>query len=68
LNEPEYQGSVGKFLKDVNWLLVNSLDELIDQVIHRLSEEELMCLSQISVYETPEYPLSVDGITAQMSE
>jgi len=67
LNEPEYQGSVGKFLKDVNWLLVNSLDELIDQVIHRLSEEELMCLSQISVYETPEYPLSVDGITAQMS-
>lgn len=68
LNEPEYQGSVGKFLKDVNWLLVNSLDELIDQVIQRLSDEELMCLSQISVYETPEYPLSVDGIAAQMSE
>ncbi|MGE5660370.1 MAG: tetratricopeptide repeat protein [Actinomycetota bacterium] len=68
LNEAEYQGSVGKFLKDVNWLLVNSLDELIDQVIQRLSDEELMCLSQISVYETPEYPLSVDGIAAQMSE
>lgn len=65
LNEAEYQESVGKFLKDVNWLLVNSLDELIDQVIQRLSEEELMCLSQISVYE---YPLSVDGIAAQMSE
>jgi len=68
LNEAEYQGSVGKFLQDVNWLLVNSLDELIDQVIQRLSDEELMCLSQISVYETPEYPLSVDGIAAQMSE
>lgn len=68
VNEAEYQGSVGKFLQDVNWLLVNSLDELIDQVIQRLSDEELMCLSQISVYETPEYPLSVDGIAAQMSE
>ncbi|MGB7711741.1 MAG: tetratricopeptide repeat protein [Microcoleus sp.] len=68
VNEAEYQGSVCKFLQDVNWLLVNSLDELIDQVIQRLSDEELMCLSQISVYETPEYPLSVDGIAAQMSE
>ena len=68
LNEAEYQGSVGKFLQDVNWLLVNRLDELIDQVIQRLSDEELMCLSQISVYETPEYPLSVDVIAAQMSE
>jgi len=65
LNEAEYHGSVGKFLKDVNWLLVNSLDELIDQVIQRLSDEELICLSQISVYETP---VSVDGIAAQMSE
>ncbi len=68
VNEAEYHGSVCKFLQDVNWLLVNSLDELIDQVIQRLSDEELMCLSQISVYETPEYPLSVDGIAAQMSE
>lgn len=64
----EFQGSVGKFLNDINWLLVNRLDELIDQVIQRLSNEELMCLSQISVYETPEYPLLVDGIAAQMSE
>jgi len=68
LNEPEYHGSLGIFLKDVHWLLVNSLDELIDQVIQRLSDEELTCLSQISVYETPEYPLSVDGIAAQMSD
>ena len=68
LNEAEYQGSVGIFLKDVNWLLVNRLDQLIDEVIQRLSDEELICLSQISVYETPEYPLSVDGIAAQMSE
>jgi tetratricopeptide (TPR) repeat protein len=64
----EFQGSVSKFLNDINWLLVNSLDELLDQVIQRLSNEELMCLSQISVYETPEYPLLVDGIAAQMSE
>lgn len=64
----EFHGSVGKFLKDINWLLVNTLDELIDQVIQRLSNEELMCLSQISVYETPEYPLLVDGIAAQMSQ
>jgi tetratricopeptide (TPR) repeat protein len=67
-DELEFQGSVGKFLNDINWLLVNRLDELIDQVIQRLSNEELMCLSQISVYETPEYPLLVDGIAAQMSE
>ncbi|MEG5037132.1 NB-ARC domain-containing protein [Microcoleus sp. AT3-D2] len=68
LNEAEYQGSVSIFLNDVNWLLVNRLDQLIDEVIQRLSEEELMCLSQISVYETPQYALSVDGIAAQMSE
>ncbi len=64
----EFEGRVGKFLEDTNWLLVNTLDELIEQVTNRLSNEELRCLSQISVYETPEYALSVTGIAAQMPE
>lgn len=67
-DDVEFQGRVGKFLEDTDWLLVNTLDELIEQVTNRLSDEELRCLSQISVYETPEYALSVAGIAAQMPD
>lgn len=67
-HENEFQGRVSKFLEDVNWLLVNTLDELIEQVTNRLSDEELKCLSQISVYETSEYVLSFGGIAAQIPE
>ncbi|MCD8488611.1 MAG: tetratricopeptide repeat protein [Desertifilum sp.] len=67
-DDAEFQGQVCRFLMNTDWLLVNTLDALIDQVIHRLSDEELACLSQISVYETNHYPLSVSGIEAQLPE
>lgn len=67
-DDAEFQGSVGKFLADRNWLLVNTLNALIEEVTNRLSLEELACLSQISVYETQIYPLSFTGIAAQLPQ
>lgn len=64
----EFQGCVSKFLEDRKWLLVNTLDELLDQAIERLSDEELQCLSRISVYETTEYKLQSSGIIAQLPQ
>ena len=67
-DDAEFQGSVCKFLADRNWLLVNTLNALIEEVTNRLSLEELTCLSQISVYETQIYPLSFTGIAAQLPQ
>ncbi len=64
----DFQGQVSRFLRDRKWLLIRDLESLIDQVIHRLSYEESTCLSQISVYQTSEYPLLSSGISAQMPE
>lgn len=64
----DFQGRVERFLCDRKWLLIRDLETLIDEVINRLSEEEYTCLSQISVYQTPEYPLTSSGIGAQMPE
>jgi len=66
--QEEFNGQAGKFLRDRKWLLIRDLDSLIDEVINRLSDEESICISQISVYQTPEYPLFYDGIAAQMPE
>lgn len=67
-DDAEFQGSVCKFLADRNWLLVNTLNALIEEVTNRLSLEELTCLSQISVYETQTYSLSFTGIAAQLPQ
>jgi len=67
-DEPKFKGQVGKFLRDRQWLLINTLDRLIDEVFSRLSDLERTCLSRISVYQTSEYPLDTAGIAAQMPE
>ena len=67
-NEPKFKGQVGKFLRDRQWLLINTLDRLIDEVFTRLSDLERTSLSRISVYQTSEYPLDTAGIAAQMPE
>ncbi|WP_449418372.1 hypothetical protein [Phormidium nigroviride] len=67
-DEPKFNGQVGKFLHDRQWLLINTLDQLIEEVFIRLSELERICLSRISVYQTAEYPLDTAGIAAQMPE
>lgn len=64
----DFQGQVGKFLQDQKWLLIRDIESLIDEVIKRLSKEEYACLSQISVYQTEEYPLNHKGIAAQMPD
>ncbi|HEY9867312.1 MAG TPA: NB-ARC domain-containing protein [Candidatus Obscuribacterales bacterium] len=64
----EFQGNVGKFLQDRDWLLIRDIEKLIDEMIARLSEIEQTCLSRISVYQTSEYPLSFAAIVAQMPE
>ncbi|MEP0873110.1 tetratricopeptide repeat protein [Trichocoleus desertorum AS-A10] len=64
----EFRGVVATFLEDRKWLLVNTLDELLEQIIERLSTEELQCLSRISVYETTEYSLQPSGIIAQLPQ
>ena len=67
-DEPKFNGKVGKFLSNRQWLLINTLDRLIDEVFIRLSDLERTCLSRISVYQTAEYPLDTAGIAAQMPE
>jgi tetratricopeptide (TPR) repeat protein/DNA-binding Xre family transcriptional regulator len=67
-NHKAFQGRVGKFLQDKTWLLIRDIDSLIDEVIKRLSDQEQACLCRISVYKTQDYPLSFDGIAAQMPE
>ena len=64
----EFQGNVGKFLQDRDWLLIRDIESLIDEMIARLSEIEQTCLSRISVYQTSEYPLSFAAIATQMPE
>ncbi|CAD5978055.1 NB-ARC domain-containing protein [Planktothrix agardhii] len=64
----EFQGNVGKFLQDRDWLLIRDIEKLIDEIIARLSEIEQTCLSRISVYQTSEYPLSFAAIATQMPE
>ena len=64
----EFQGNVGKFLQDRDWLLIRDIEKLIDEMIARLSEIEQTCLGRISVYQTSEYPLSFAAIATQMPE
>lgn len=64
--QEDFQGNVREFLINRKWLLVRDLETLVDEVIDRLSQEEYLCLSCISVYQTTEYPLHATGIQAQM--
>jgi GTPase SAR1 family protein len=64
----EFQGNVGKFLQDRDWLLIRDIESLIDEMILRLSELEQTCISRISIYQTSEYPLSFAAIATQMPE
>ncbi|NJM61778.1 MAG: AAA family ATPase [Oscillatoriales cyanobacterium RU_3_3] len=67
-DDTEFQGNVGLFLHQRDWLLVRDIEKLIDEIIARLSDGEQTCLGRISVYQTSEYPLSFAGISAQMPE
>ena len=67
-DDTEFQGNVGNFLHQRDWLLIRDIERLIDKIIARLSDGEQTCLSRISVYQTSEYPLSFAGISAQMPE
>ncbi|MEK0188988.1 ATP-binding protein, partial [Microcoleus anatoxicus PTRS2] len=67
-DDTEFQGNVGMFLHNRDWLLIRDIERLIDEMIARLSDGEQTCLSRISVYQTSEYPLSFAGISAQMPE
>ncbi len=67
-DDTEFQGNVGIFLHQRDWLLIRDIERLIDEIIARLSDSEQTCLSRISVYQTSEYPLSFAGISAQMPE
>ena len=67
-DDTEFQGNVGIFLHQRDWLLIRDIERLIDEMIARLSDGEQTCLSRISVYQTSEYPLSFTGISAQMPE
>ncbi len=67
-DDTEFQGNVGMFLHNRDWLLIRDIEKLIDEIIARLGDSKQTCLSRISVYQTSEYPLSFAGISAQMPE
>ena len=67
-DDTEFQGNVGIFLHQRDWLLIRDIERAIDEIIARLGDGEQTCLSRISVYQTSEYPLSFAGISAQMPE
>ncbi|MCU0540695.1 MAG: ATP-binding protein [Oscillatoriaceae cyanobacterium Prado104] len=67
-DDSEFQGNVGMFLHNRDWLLIRDIESAIDEIIARLSNSEQTCLGRISVYQTSEYPLSFAGISAQMPE
>ncbi|MEG4351383.1 tetratricopeptide repeat protein [Microcoleus sp. LAD1_D3] len=67
-DDSEFQGKVERFLRDRHWLLIRDIENLIDEVLIRLSEQEKTCLLRISVCQTSEYPLTFAVIAAQMPE
>ncbi|MEG3861360.1 NB-ARC domain-containing protein, partial [Microcoleus sp. herbarium12] len=67
-DDTEFQGNVGIFLHQRDWLLIRDIERLIDEILARLGDCEQTCLGRISVYQTSEYPLSFAGISAQMPE
>ena len=67
-DDTEFQGNVGIFLHQRDWLLIRDIERAIDEMIASLGDGEQTCLSQISVYQTSEYPLSFAGISAQLPE
>jgi predicted kinase len=67
-DDTEFQGNVGIFLHQRDWLLIRDIERAIDEMIACLGDGEQTCLSRISVYQTSEYPLSFAGISAEMPE
>ncbi len=67
-DDDEFRGNIGKFLQDRDWLLTGEIESFIEQQMSRLSDLERICLTRISVYEAPDYPLSCGAIQAQMPE
>ena len=49
-NDSEFQGNVGIFLHQRDWLLIRDIERLIDEIIARLGDGEQTCISRISVY------------------
>ena len=67
-DDTEFQGNVGIFLHQRDWLLIRDIERALDEMIARLGDDQQTCLSRISVYQTSEYPLSFAGISGQMPE
>lgn len=67
-NNEEYQGNVGKFLQDRDWLLIQEIDNFLEQIFQRLSELERNCISRLSIYRTSEFNLNYNAIADQMPE
>lgn len=67
-NDEEYQGNVGKFLQDRDWLLIQEIENFLEQIFQRLSELERICISRLSIYRTSEFTLNYNAIAAQMPE
>jgi hypothetical protein len=51
-DDTEFQGNVGIFLHQRDWLLIRDIERAIDEMIARLGDGEQTCLSRISVYQT----------------
>ena len=66
-DDSEFEGKVERVLRARNWLLIRDIENLIDEVLIRLSEPEKTCLLRISVCQTSEYPLTFAVIAAQRS-
>ena len=49
-DDSEFQGNVGIFLHQRDWLLIRDIERLIDEIIARLGDGEQTCISRISVY------------------
>ncbi|OAD24126.1 hypothetical protein THIOM_000017 [Candidatus Thiomargarita nelsonii] len=62
------KGDVESFMEARSGDLAGDLDNILDEVFERMSDEECECLRGISVYKTDEYPLKKAGIAAQMQK
>lgn len=67
-DDTKFNGNVVKFLKDRDWLLTIDIENIINEIIKRLSQIERKCWLRISVFQTDEYPLTIDGIAAQVPD
>lgn len=64
-DDPRYKSNVRLFLKDRKWLVITDINNLVKEIIERLSSAEYTILSRLSIYDTIEYPLYESAILCQ---